>query len=131
VPDIYGGDELWYLALVDPDNRRPIDWDRRHATLADLRAGAPPTRETVKLWVIRQALALRARRPAGFAEAYEPLAAGPGTCAFRRGNDVVVAVPIGERDLDFAPPPGSWKDVLDGIEDALPGYRPRLLERLT
>ena len=65
VPDIYDGDEVTYLALVDPDNRRPIDWRRRADLLAGLRTEAGPTIETVKLFVIHQALALRARRPDG------------------------------------------------------------------
>src|SRR5262249_43142937 len=36
VPDVYQGDELWNLTLVDPDNRRPVDFDRRRAMLAAL-----------------------------------------------------------------------------------------------
>ena len=31
VPDLYQGDELPFLALVDPDNRRPVDWERAAA----------------------------------------------------------------------------------------------------
>ena len=50
VPDIYQGDELLNLSLVDPDNRRPVDWDERRAALAD-----PPP----KLRVIQRTLALR------------------------------------------------------------------------
>lgn len=38
VPDLYQGNELWEFALVDPDNRRPIDYPRRVAALSDLRA---------------------------------------------------------------------------------------------
>jgi (1->4)-alpha-D-glucan 1-alpha-D-glucosylmutase len=38
VPDVYQGTELWDLSLVDPDNRRPVDWDRRRGALEDLRA---------------------------------------------------------------------------------------------
>src|SRR5205823_2953976 len=37
VPDVYQGQELWDFSLVDPDNRRPVDYDRRRALLADLR----------------------------------------------------------------------------------------------
>jgi (1->4)-alpha-D-glucan 1-alpha-D-glucosylmutase len=93
VPDIYQGDELWTLNLVDPDNRRPVDWDVRRRALAELKAGAAPTRETTKLYVLWKALGLRARRPDAFAGAYEPVDAGPDVCAFRRG-DVLVAVPL-------------------------------------
>ena len=56
VPDLYQGDELPYFALVDPDNRRPVDWVAlRHA----LASPAPPA----KLDLVRRTLALRARRP--------------------------------------------------------------------
>jgi (1->4)-alpha-D-glucan 1-alpha-D-glucosylmutase len=36
VPDVYRGDELWFQALVDPDNRRPVDWDARANRLAEV-----------------------------------------------------------------------------------------------
>ena len=66
VPDIYQGDELVALSLVDPDNRRPVDWARRRALLAELRDGAAPDApDARKLWLIRALLALRARRPGG------------------------------------------------------------------
>jgi (1->4)-alpha-D-glucan 1-alpha-D-glucosylmutase len=84
----------------------------------------------VKLWVIREALALRARRPEAFAGAYEPLSAEAGTCAYRRGDDVVVAVPVRGDEPVFEPPPGRWRDVLDGIAAFLDGSRPALLERV-
>src|SRR5918994_1527172 len=65
VPDIYQGDELVALSLVDPDNRRPVDWARRRELL-----GAPPSDpDTRKLWLIRALLALRARRSEAFAGA--------------------------------------------------------------
>jgi (1->4)-alpha-D-glucan 1-alpha-D-glucosylmutase len=115
VPDIYNGDELPYFALVDPDNRRPVDWDARRRALAGL--GAGPTRETAKLWVIRELLALRRRHPEAFAGPYEPVEAGEHTCAFRRGDDVLVAVHV--RDGDFAVdlPNGAWRDVLAGLAE--------------
>ncbi len=83
VPDIYQGDELLCLSLVDPDNRREVDWDERRAALDD-----PPP----KLEVILKALALRRRLPEAFAGSYEPVAAGPDTVAFTRGGAVFVAV---------------------------------------
>jgi (1->4)-alpha-D-glucan 1-alpha-D-glucosylmutase len=50
VPDVYQGDELWDLALVDPDNRRPVDWGLRRRLMDDeLKAGAAPRRETAKM----------------------------------------------------------------------------------
>ncbi|MEA2131514.1 MAG: (1-_4)-alpha-D-glucan 1-alpha-D-glucosylmutase, partial [Solirubrobacteraceae bacterium] len=124
VPDIYQGDELTALALVDPDNRRAVDWEARRAALDALRAGAAPTRETMKLHVITRALDLRARRPEPFAGAYEPIAAGPDVCAFARGDgEVVVVVPLrGATDgvpLDL--PPGRYREVLSSREHDLAG----------
>jgi (1->4)-alpha-D-glucan 1-alpha-D-glucosylmutase len=112
VPDIYQGDELLKLALVDPDNRRAVDWDRRRAALDELRRGAEPTDETRKLWLIQRALALRAQRPDAFAGAYEPLDAGEDVCAFVRGGTVLAAVSLRGDGSDVALPDGRWRDVL-------------------
>jgi (1->4)-alpha-D-glucan 1-alpha-D-glucosylmutase len=117
VPDVYGGDELPFLALVDPDNRRPVDWDARRRALAGL--GGTPDAETAKLWVIHELLALRARRPDSFAGAYEPLPAAEHTCAFRRGEDVVVAVQVRGGDPAAELPRGSWRNVLAGLDGAV------------
>lgn len=119
IPDVYQGDELWFLALVDPDNRRPVDWDTRRRLLDELEAGALPRHETMKLFVILRALDLRARRPEAFAAGYAPLEAGPHVCAFLRGGDVVVAVPLAvgwEADGVEGVPPGRWRDVFTGGE---------------
>ncbi len=83
VPDIYQGDELEALALVDPDNRRPVDWNARRAALA----GDPAP----KLALILRAGALRPR----LGDGYEPLDRGPGAIAFRRG-EVEIVVPVRE-----------------------------------
>jgi len=104
VPDLYGGDELPFLALVDPDNRRRVDWEARRRALA---AAAPPA----KLDLIRRALELRGRRPRPFAGAYEPLDAGPDVCAFLRGGEVKVAVAL-RGELREPALPGNWRDVL-------------------
>jgi (1->4)-alpha-D-glucan 1-alpha-D-glucosylmutase len=103
VPDIYQGDELESLSLVDPDNRRPVDWEARRRALAD-----PPP----KLRTIREALALRARRPDVFAGSYEPVDAGPDVCAFERGGEVRVAVPLR---------PGARLDPPTGARELVPG----------
>ena len=107
IPDVYQGDEVEALALVDPDNRRPVDWPRLAQLLAKERAQDP------KLWVTSTLLGLRRRRPDAFASGYMPVDAGPDVCAFRRGADLLVVVPLtaGTRvDVDVA---GEWRDVLE------------------
>jgi len=87
VPDVYGGDEVEYRALVDPDNRRPVDFEARRRALP-----TPPP----KLKLIRDTLALRTRRPGAFGVdgAYEPVDAPEGVCAYVRGGQVLVVVPV-------------------------------------
>jgi (1->4)-alpha-D-glucan 1-alpha-D-glucosylmutase len=116
VPDFYQGTELWDLSLVDPDNRRPVDWALRRQRLGELNdalAGAGDRAHLaeelfkhkddgrVKLYVIREALALRRARAALFASgAYRPLetrgALAERVCAFARADDghaVLTVVP--------------------------------------
>jgi len=78
VPDIYQGTELWDLSLVDPDNRRPVDFSARAQTLAheadwtSLAAAWPDGR--IKLALTRRLLALRNECAALFAHgAYRPV----------------------------------------------------------
>jgi (1->4)-alpha-D-glucan 1-alpha-D-glucosylmutase len=104
VPDIYQGDELPFLALVDPDNRRPVDFEVRRRLLAS--ATPPP-----KLDLIRRTLALRGRRPAAFAGWYEPVEAGEDVVAFTRGGEVLVAVALRGNLSSFRSPSGEWGDV--------------------
>jgi (1->4)-alpha-D-glucan 1-alpha-D-glucosylmutase len=92
VPDIYQGDELWRLSMVDPDNRRPVDFDARRTALAALDSGAPVDRTNIKLHIIRRALALRTRRPEPFVGAYNPLPADDRLCAFTRGDAEILIV---------------------------------------
>jgi (1->4)-alpha-D-glucan 1-alpha-D-glucosylmutase len=122
VPDIYQGDELPYRALVDPDNRRPVDWHWHQAMLRRLMGGSSPDRETWKMFLILRLLGLRARRPEVFASgSYEPLDAGPEVCAFLRGGQVLVAVALSDAppEASLAVPGGRWHDVLRGEERAL------------
>jgi (1->4)-alpha-D-glucan 1-alpha-D-glucosylmutase len=115
VPDVYQGDELEALSLVDPDNRRPVDWDARRAALVHLRSGGEPRDYGErKLDLIHRALALRARRPAAFAGAYEPVDAGPDVCAYLRGGEVLVVVPVRAGAGTEVPVPGGWRNVLSG-----------------
>ena len=127
IPDMYEGDELAFRALVDPDNRRPVDFDWRQAMLRRLMGGSPPDGETRKLFVTLRLLGLRARRPEPFAGTYEPLDAGPATCAFVRGGDVLVAVAVrsGPVEGTVEAPRGQWRDVLRGEERSF-GSRTRL-----
>jgi (1->4)-alpha-D-glucan 1-alpha-D-glucosylmutase len=80
VPDLYQGCEFWDFSLVDPDNRRPVDWEARRVALEH--AGDPVALldhwqdGRVKQAVLARALALRASRAALFAEGgYAPLSA--------------------------------------------------------
>jgi (1->4)-alpha-D-glucan 1-alpha-D-glucosylmutase len=126
VPDIYQGDELPYRALVDPDNRRPVDWDWRQAILRRLMGGAPPTGETHKLFLIMRLLGLRARRPEPFAGGYEPLEAGTDACSFMRGGDVLVIVGVRSAAPEgkLAAPSGRWRDVLSGEQRSFSSHEP-------
>jgi (1->4)-alpha-D-glucan 1-alpha-D-glucosylmutase len=103
LPDLYQGDALWSLNLVDPDNRRPIDWTTHAAVLRE----PDPTRRTMKAHLIRRVLHLRMERPESFAGDYEPLDLGPDHVGFVRGRAIRVVVPLragdradgGDRDL--------------------------------
>lgn len=129
VPDIYQGDELWSLSLVDPDNRRAVDWKARQAALARVRSGAAVIPSERKLLLIHRALELRARRPDAFAGPYVPLAAPAEVCAFLRGEaEVLTAValrgPARGEDVALELPSaarGRWRDVLGGDEAELGG----------
>jgi (1->4)-alpha-D-glucan 1-alpha-D-glucosylmutase len=115
VPDIYQGNEIWDFSLVDPDNRRPVDYARRSELLDGLEAAAAdPERARAlphellssiadgraKLWVTSRTLRLRAELPTLFERgAYVPIEArgtrAEHTCAFARELDsgrVVVVV---------------------------------------
>jgi (1->4)-alpha-D-glucan 1-alpha-D-glucosylmutase len=105
VPDLYQGTEYWDLSLVDPDNRRPVDFGTRiaafvQAPAGDLRELLATWRDgRIKLALIATLLAARRRRPALFAEgSYEPVEAlgpaGDRLLAFirRRGEQALLVV---------------------------------------
>ncbi|TDH57727.1 malto-oligosyltrehalose synthase [Mycobacterium eburneum] len=117
IPDLYQGSELWEDSLVDPDNRRPVNFAERRAALKSL--------THPKIRVVSAALRLRRARPDTFLRGgYRPvLAAGPAAehvVGFGRGEDVVVAVSrwtvrlaaTGWGDTTLALPPGGWTDRL-------------------
>ena len=139
-PDIYPGCELTGLSLVDPDNRRPVDYQRRRRLLAALRAGQEVVGlDAEKLLVTSRALELRRDHPDWFAGGYTPLACeGPAAehvVAFLRGDHAVTVVtrlPAGLRrrggwaDTVLPLPELHWRDVLTGVRHA--GLRPLLSE---
>jgi (1->4)-alpha-D-glucan 1-alpha-D-glucosylmutase len=129
VPDVYQGTEFVDLSLVDPDNRRPVDYDRRRQLLADLDAGKPAEGlDAEKLLVTSRALRLRTARREVFGAdgGYTPLRSGSEhAVAYQRGQGdgavIVVAtrLPVGlERggwkDAVVDLPGGWWRDVLTG-----------------
>jgi (1->4)-alpha-D-glucan 1-alpha-D-glucosylmutase len=117
VPDVYQGSEVEQVSLVDPDNRRPVDFDSAAATLAD---GSVDKQRLTRL-----ALKLRRDR-ADLFTGYTPLeATGPAAdhvLAFDRGGAVTVVtrLPIGLQtgagwgDTTIALPSGRWTNVLTG-----------------
>jgi len=125
VPDIYQGDELPTFSLVDPDNRRPVDWEWSDAMAGRLTGGAALSSEPGlrKLGLTRALLGLRIRRPAAFAAdgSYEPLDVGKHVIAFTRGGEVLVCVAV-RRDAPagaLPPLPGVWRDLLGGARRSL------------
>jgi len=135
VPDVYQGSELWEQSLVDPDNRRPVDFDVRRGVLVRVLAGERPVltprlddRGDAKLLVTQAALTLRRTQPHRFTT-YAPLdAAGDAAdhvLAFDRGGAATVAtrLPVGLAargwaDTTLALPEGTWADLLTGREYA-------------
>jgi len=135
LPDLYQGTERWDLSLVDPDNRRPVDFDRRQRDLG----GAEDPAALLGAWrdgrikqaLIERTLALRARKPDLFVEGdYRALAVEGGDAsrvlAFARslGDDVVIlAVPRlvhGRVSQDLAPAIEDARLVLpDGLDGPL------------
>ena len=145
VPDFYQGTELWQFALVDPDNRRPVDYKRRTALLESLRRretedlpamvrelAADPQQDEMKLFVTYRALDFRKSQRALFAHGeYLPLVVR-GACAehlvaFARHLEDRWAMAVAPRwtarlddwaDTEIVLPvdaPADWRDVLTGF----------------
>ncbi len=133
VPDIYQGSELWEMSLVDPDNRRPVDFTQRRTLLKELpelniqeimermEEGLP------KMWLMRQALHFRRNHPHLFGSdsTYMPLHAkgemAGHVMSFCRGNKAITIIPRlvmklqdnwGDTTLEL--PPGEWNNLLAG-----------------
>jgi (1->4)-alpha-D-glucan 1-alpha-D-glucosylmutase len=110
VPDVYQGSELWETSLVDPDNRRAVDYDLRREQLALIRLGEHPPIDAsgaAKLLVTTRVLVARRDRPELFTR-YLPIAAvGDATAhviAFDRGG----AIALGTRLPTGLATRGGW-----------------------
>lgn len=149
VPDVYQGSELWDDSLVDPDNRRPVDFAFRHAALIAL-TEAPVLDGTAlaKLWVVSRTLRARREHPELFT-GYTPLLLGglrqDHLVAFDRGGAITLATRLpaglsaaggwGYSQLPL--PPGQYRDVFTGstydhhleVGEALQRYPAALLLR--
>jgi (1->4)-alpha-D-glucan 1-alpha-D-glucosylmutase len=128
MPDVYQGSELWENSLVDPDNRREVDFTARRALLTRLDEGWVPAVDATgaaKLLVVSRALRLRRDRPELFTR-YRPVtavgAASDHVVAFDRGGAITVAtrLPAGLRrrggwgDTAVMLPSGRWRDEFTG-----------------
>lgn len=139
MPDIYQGCELWDFSLVDPDNRRPVDYAARRAMLDAFVAGSVPLDDLldnwhdgrIKLYITWKLLQLRRANAATFLDGvYRPLeTSGNGTpsiVAFARGDIVFVAprlirkhvrnglrVAFGDEYVDVQRPNARYRSVLD------------------
>ncbi len=122
VSDIYQGSELWNTSLVDPDNRREVDYPERIRLLNELNSlnyeeilarmdeGLP------KLWVIHKTLHLRQKHPFG---PYKPLYAkgnyADHVVAYMRGDSVLIVVPRFDcQDTMLNLPSGNWENIFTG-----------------
>jgi len=133
VPDLYQGGELWDYSLVDPDNRRPVDYDLRRSLLQEVQSLSPEemmerSEEGLpKLWLIHKLLWLRKEHPEWFGPtaAYTPLEVqGPKAAhiiAYLRNHSVITLAPrwrikLGDSwaGTTVEVPEGRWKNVLTG-----------------
>lgn len=130
VPDVYQGSELWELSLVDPDNRRPVDFGARAELLRRIDEGwLPPVDEdgAAKLLIVARTLRLRRAHPERFVR-YAPVevfgSMREHAVAFDRGGVVAVATRL-PHTLAAA---GGWQDTFiqprgTGLVDVLTGRR--------
>jgi (1->4)-alpha-D-glucan 1-alpha-D-glucosylmutase len=159
VPDIYQGTELWDFSLVDPDNRRPVDYALRRRLLDEARArplsltwSEDSTTGTAKIGLIATTLALRSRRADAFDERgpYAPVWAqgefADDVVAFTRGDPACV-ISLGQRrslrrrgrwgTTLITLPEGRWENLCDGdghsgevlVGELLHAFPVALLER--
>ncbi|MGQ0776895.1 MAG: malto-oligosyltrehalose synthase [Pseudonocardiales bacterium] len=128
VPDVYQGNELWDLSLVDPDNRRPVDFTTRAELLRRIDHGWLPDLDdsgAAKQLVVSRVLRARRDHPERFT-CYTPLradgAAAEHAVAFARNGVIAIAtrLPVGLAalggwaDTTLTLPEGTWTDALTG-----------------
>jgi (1->4)-alpha-D-glucan 1-alpha-D-glucosylmutase len=131
VPDIYQGCELWDFSMVDPDNRRPVDYQQRQHLLEECQS-LPP--ETIwsrhagglpKLWLIQKTLKLRAQHPQFGEYDYQPLSAqgerAENIFAFLRQGKILPVIPRFNMklnhqwpDIRLVLPGGAWRNEFSG-----------------
>jgi len=141
IPDLYQGSEIWDLSLVDPDNRRPVDYALRTRLLSEIKSMSPAQvlarsdDGLPKLWTIHHSLRLRRDHPEWFgAEAgYTPISISGTKCehaiAYLRGDCIATVVPrlpltLANQWVDTAIslPAGTWRNLLGrGIVEAQDG----------
>lgn len=155
VPDIYQGCEMWDFSLVDPDNRRPVDYAARKSALASLAEDAPPAKELlahwrdgrIKLSLVQTLLRLRRENFDLFAKGdYAPLSASgafaESVFAFARrfeNRTLVVIAPRLTAKVGFPPIAEAWRDTTlelpfggENLRDVFTGreWNPALAESL-
>jgi (1->4)-alpha-D-glucan 1-alpha-D-glucosylmutase len=137
IPDLYQGSELWDLSLVDPDNRRPVDYDLRRRLLCEIlrldvkQVWSRMDEGLPKLWTTYHALRVRRQHPECFVErgGYMPFRArGPKAAhvvAYLRGASVLAVAPrlivkLASKwgDTTLKVPDGNWKNELSGEQFA-------------
>lgn len=131
VPDIYQGNEIWDFSLVDPDNRRLVDYEIRKRLLGETKNLLPDEiwrrRDSgvPKLWLIQKTLALRKRKEGAFNGNYEPILTTGSNAnhvfGFIRGGEVIPVVPRFTLELEndradakVKLPPENWRDEFSG-----------------
>lgn len=124
VPDVYQGTELWDFSLVDPDNRRPVDYQVRQELLERIESGWLPEVDdsgAAKLLVVQKALHVRKRGLHGYRPLHAEGPAAEHVLAFERSGVITVAtrLPVGLEQKGWQdtvlPLPGpEWTDVLTG-----------------